>query len=399
MSRTAGVVFCLALLAPLGADAAPIAPFFYVIPDLPGGDPTTQAYRVSADGSTAVGRSSSAAGFEATRWTQAEGTVALGDVAGGDVSAFALGTSADGSVVVGLGTSASGTEAFRWTQASGMVSLGDLPGGSVNGQAFDTNADGSVVVGEGNTDAGREAWRWTQATGLVSLGGGPFGVTDSVARGVSADGSVIIGAGTVGGIRQGWRWTEATGLISLGAPPNGLSTSTWDVSPDGGTVVGYVDLTTDTFAPSIGYRWTEAGGYELLPDLPGGAQEAAARGVSLNGEVAVGYGWEGTNEASSRATYWLADGQVRRVGDLLAAWGLDLGEMTLSSTLSVSDDGLVFVGSGWLPGDSSAYGRAWIAGVPSFSPPPPPLPEPGALALLGVGLVALAVGRRRRGRR
>ncbi len=151
-----------------------------------------------------------------------------------------------------------------------------------------------------------------------------------------------------------------------------------------------MDLTTDTFAPSIGYRWTEAGGYELLPDLPGGAEEAATRGVSLNGEVAVGYGWEGTNEASSRATYWLADGQVRRVGDLLAAWGLDLGEMTLSSTLSVSDDGLVFVGSGWLPGDSSAYGRAWIAGVPSFSPPPPPVPEPGALALLGVGLVAPA---------
>jgi uncharacterized membrane protein len=393
MSRKARVVFCLALLAPLGAGAAPIAPFFYVIPDLPGGDTTTQAYRVSPDGSTVVGRAGSAAGLEATRWTQAEGTVALGDVAGGAVDAFAYGASADGSVVVGTGNNASGTEGFRWTAGGGLVGLGDLPGGTTDSVAFDTSADGSVVIGYGSTDAGNEAWRWTEATGLVPLGSGPLGVIDTFARAVSADGSMVVGGSPAGP----WRWTEATGLVPLGAPPSGLFPGgTWDVSPDGGTVAGYVDLTSDPSAPSIGYRWTEAGGYELLPDLPGGATEAAARGVSLNGEVAVGYGWTGTNSWSSQATYWLDDGQIHRVDDLLAAWGLDLGGMILSTALSVSDDGLVIAGSGWYAGDGTAYGRAWIAGVPALAPP---VAEPAALALLGVGLVGLAAGRPGRRRR
>jgi probable HAF family extracellular repeat protein len=56
--------------------------------------------------------------------------VGLGDLPGGDLSSFALGVSADGSVVVGAGNSAAGNEAFRWTAATGMAGLGDLPGGS-----------------------------------------------------------------------------------------------------------------------------------------------------------------------------------------------------------------------------------------------------------------------------
>lgn len=82
--------------------------------------------------------------------------------------------------------------------------------------------------------------------------------------------------------------------------------------------------------------------------------------------------------------------------EVLAAWGLDPNGMILDSTLRASDDRRVFVGSGWLPGDATAHGRAWIAGVPWLAPP---APEPGALAPLGVGLIGLVARRLRRARR
>jgi hypothetical protein len=55
--------------------------------------------------------------------------------------------------------------------------------------------------------------------------------------------------------------------------------------------------------------------------------------------------------------------------------------------------GLVFVGSGRLPGESTACERAWIAGVPGLA-----APEPGVVSLLGVDLIGLAARRMARGR-
>src|SRR4051794_37197131 len=46
--------------------------------DFPGGDRVTNAAAVSADGSTAVGSSSSSEGYKAVRWTAATGLVDLG---------------------------------------------------------------------------------------------------------------------------------------------------------------------------------------------------------------------------------------------------------------------------------------------------------------------------------
>lgn len=371
----------LALVLAGTATAAPIVPFFTAIGDLPGGAVFSQAYRISGDGSTVVGRSESAAGLEAVVWTSASGLVPIGDLPGGDTSAFALGVSAGGGVVVGLGSSAGSdpSEAFRWTQAGGIVPLGDLPGGVLNSTAYEPSADGSVIVGHGTTAAGNEAWRWTEATGFVPLGV-LAGATDSFARAVSADGSVVVG----GGQGLAWRWTEATGMVPLGAPP-GLSTGTFDVSPDGSVVAGYVVLGPDE---QLGYRWTETGGYELLQDLPGGVTNSIARGVSANGEVAVGAGDTTGNDAGDRAVYWTADGQIHRFDTLLASWGLDLAGMTLVGALSVSDDGLVFAGRGFDP-DGNQLG--WVAGVPSLTGGS--VAEPGSSGLLLGAIAALGLCR------
>ena len=115
--------------------------------------------------------------------------------------------------------------------------------------------------------------------------------------------------------------------------------------------------------------------------------------LDADGQVIVGAGWFGPNEGTSRATYWLDGGAIQRLDTLLTAWGLDLGGMVLSGALGVSDDGLVFTGTGWLPGDPDAFSRAWIAGVPSFTPS---VAEPVSAALIGVGLAGIALGRHRR---
>src|SRR5438876_4812270 len=60
------------------------------------------ATAVSADGKVAVGLSTSAAGEQAFRWESGVMT-GLGDLPGGDFSSAAYGVSADGSVVVGRG--------------------------------------------------------------------------------------------------------------------------------------------------------------------------------------------------------------------------------------------------------------------------------------------------------
>jgi len=218
--------FAAASLTPLG--------------DLPGGDFVSDARGVSGDGSVVVGLSSSEdsqnspLGYEAFRWTAGGGMVGLGDLPGGDFFSQARGISADGSTVVGHSSSAADAgnydeEAFRWTAASGMVGLGDLPGGDFYSDAWDVSADGSTVVGvsmsTGNSFTGLQAFRWTSAGGMeplwdLLLAGGidpaANGWTQlNWAYGVSANGNTIVGYG----IRNG----NVEAFVAVVPEPGGLS--------------------------------------------------------------------------------------------------------------------------------------------------------------------------------
>ncbi len=207
---------------------------------------------VSIDGSVVVGFSNQENDpfYMAFQWTANSGMAALGDLPGGQVSSTANDVSADGLVVVGESATgaanAFGREAFRWTEASGMVSLGDLGFGS---DAFGTSADGSVVVGyAGSVNNGSEAFRWTADSGMVGLGDFPGGRFSSIAFDVSNDGSVVVGAGEVSGRTEAFYWTEARGMVSLrellvGEGASNLAgwslLSAADISADGLTIVGY----------------------------------------------------------------------------------------------------------------------------------------------------------------
>jgi probable HAF family extracellular repeat protein len=113
---------------------------------------------VSADGRTVVGYLLGA-GDLAFRWKEGAGAMLIGDLLGGDTSSKAFDVSADGNVIVGIGFSSFGGEAFRWTEAGGMVGLGDLPGRRFASEAYGVSSDGSVIVGYSESANGIEAFR------------------------------------------------------------------------------------------------------------------------------------------------------------------------------------------------------------------------------------------------
>ena len=187
---------------------------------LPGGT-TSIANGVSADGSVVVGYSDAAETgvnyeiFEAFRWTQADGLVGLGWLPGGTKFSEAFGVSADGSTIVGVSSSAAGNQAFRWTQAEGMVGLGILPGATF-ARAQAISADKTTIIGYCTfSDGNNHAFRWTAAEGMVDLGlmsGDVF----AEAKGLSADGSVIVGrAGADFSQTHAFIWDKTNGMRDL----------------------------------------------------------------------------------------------------------------------------------------------------------------------------------------
>lgn len=104
--------------------------------------------------------------FEAFRWTQEDGMISLGSF-GGEPGSDAWGVSADGSIIVGIGEDPDGEDvAFIWDETNGIRSLQEVLTGlglNLDGwklhHAFDISADGSSIVGFGdNPDGHREAW-------------------------------------------------------------------------------------------------------------------------------------------------------------------------------------------------------------------------------------------------
>jgi probable HAF family extracellular repeat protein len=145
------LAFVLLSSAALGSKAAT----FSGIGDLPGGSVYSVARGISADGSTVVGQSNSAAGPEAFRWVKGGGIEGLGDLPGGTFASEATAASADGSTIVGSGDDGElpwSFNAFRWTEESGVVALPDFFDGRFASDAEDVTADGSIVAGSSYVD-------------------------------------------------------------------------------------------------------------------------------------------------------------------------------------------------------------------------------------------------------
>jgi probable HAF family extracellular repeat protein len=294
----------------------------------------SQVGYVSSDGTVVAGTSSSAAGTEAFRWTEADGMQSLGDLPGGHwyTLSVATGISGDGSTIIGYSESDDGMQAFRWTAADGMQGLGDLPGYTFFSMATGVSADGSVVVGYSMSDSGEEAFRWTATDGMQGLGALPGGL-QSRAVAVSADGSVIIGYGSSTSGTQAFRWTASGGMEGLGDLPGGqFFSQPTAVSANGSVIVGY---SYSTVVYPEAFRWTASGGMQGLGDLPEGDFHSRATGVSADGTVVMGYGFSASGQEAFR---WTVSDGMQGLGDLP-------GGAYYSNPTSMSADGSVIVGA------------------------------------------------------
>jgi probable HAF family extracellular repeat protein len=265
------------------------------------GRPASTAAAASLGGETIVGQSRLGNGPESTRafrWTSDGGMIDLGTLGAVNNyynSSYAAGISADGSVAIGRTTSPQGFQAFRWTAAEGMVGLGSLPGPYFDSTATGISADGSTIVGWSSG----QAFRWTAADGMQSIG---VPGESSVAYAVSADGSTIVGRRTRAGDDYGtpYRWTAQTGMVSLGTLNGGAYLIyPQAVSGDGSIIVGYL-----VPAPSGGiaqaFIWDiEHGVRDLrrvliedyhLTTVEDWLQLADANGISADGRTIVGFG-------------------------------------------------------------------------------------------------------------
>lgn len=389
----------LVLLLPCSTSAQSFQGLGFLPEVAPNIIPYTDPLGVSSDGSVVVGMAYS--GYdngdpdpdkEAFRWTADGGMVSLGDWPGGYVGSWAYDVSSDGSVVVGVGKPDSGYEAFRWTTEYGMMTLGAIPDGYNSSSASAVSSDGSVVVGSNyivgpnylGTSDSSEAFVWTPDGGMVGLGDLPGGSVGSWANDVSPDGSVVVGSGTTDTRSEAFRWTAEDGMVGLGVLPGDyVSSSATAVSSDGTTVIGYcfgVGTRVEAFV------WTAENGMVGLGSIPGDLQYSIASGVSPDGSMVVGwtdYLIDGYYPARG-AFLWTAEGGMRLLEPILREeYGLDLGDWTLLTAKSISDDGRVIVGTGWNPDGREEAWRAelWAAPV-SDEAAVNPIPTPN-LRILG----------------
>ncbi|MEZ4282160.1 MAG: pentapeptide repeat-containing protein [Myxococcota bacterium] len=334
---------CIRLGLMLSIAGSAQAASFTPLGDLPGGDHSSEAKAISADGTTIVGTSSVTGGRDAFRWTLATGLLPLGVGASG----IAHGVSGDGSVITGVNSGGG----FRWDALGGVQALGDLPGGLDRSNAYDVSADGSTIVGYGHSSSGPEAFRWNASVGMVGLGDLPGGTFSSEALAVSDDGTTIVGSSESGVGREAFIWSPSTGMQSLAAIPTGfVRTYAREISSDGSMVLGHA---IDSLNQTSSWIWDAAQGFRFIPAAPGSGQGLWTNSISEDGSTIVGtYAGSGFDQAF----VWDETNGTQSLHALLFGLGADVTGWLLTSADGISADGRSIVGQGINPaGETEAF--------------------------------------------
>ncbi len=198
-------------------------------------------------------------------------------------------------------------------------------------QPMDVSVDGTVVGSQG----GKNQWMWSPSQSIVNMGGLTTG--NLIGNVVIADnGSRISGYMTnpqnnlnemASYDKNSGSWTYHGGL---GQSQDGLNSSTWGVSADGSTLVGY-GILSNTVTRAI--KWTTENGIENLGSLfP--EKSTRANGISADKSVVVGF--QDLASGQRAATFW-KNGVQTVINNAQ-------GTPTFGEANRVSADGKVIVG-------------------------------------------------------
>ncbi|MGL4285803.1 MAG: hypothetical protein ACRCVA_05630, partial [Phreatobacter sp.] len=244
-------------------------------------------------------------------------------------------------------------------QTSGTVSALPLPAGATGGSASVINGDGTVVVGNASypsvlytppppfspgTYTPNRPWRWTGGAGSTDLGAAG-GHLFNGASGISLDGTVLAGTSSSPfTAAAGWRWTEAggyqmlalpVGTTDFGATVGGITVR--GLSGDGNTLVGATSVNI-----ARAFRWTQAGGYENI-GLPSGN---AANGLPWSGSTAAAASYDGS--AVAVTVFGTVTTTTQRAARWTSAGGFEIIAPTAgfqrTNGLGISRDGTVIAG-------------------------------------------------------
>ncbi|MGH9870418.1 MAG: hypothetical protein ACREAA_19970 [Candidatus Polarisedimenticolia bacterium] len=208
---------------------------------------------MSGDGSTIVGgtwgNGCATAGFRATKWTAAGGTVALAKYPDSPTRASrANAVNFDGTIFGGWDDHITGFRRGAYWM-NGVVNVFEPNPSAVNihGETLKSNSAGTILVGTNGTNL-KGGWRYFTSTGvmeILSVNNGPTDRQGSAAA-LSEDGEVITGWNMTTSTRIPTIWTSALGwfdfnlfLKSQGTSTEGIGISNaLAVSADGRRIAG-----------------------------------------------------------------------------------------------------------------------------------------------------------------
>ena len=194
-----------------------------------------------------------------------------------------------------------------------FTGIGDLPGGSVFSECLAISRDGATVFGDSVTQnfdpitSISTACRFTASGGLQWLDPS-YPDISTFAYAANQDGTVATGIAVIVppyADIEIYRWTLAGGIQILGDIPGGATNSTARaICADGSVIAGFGSSAASTAQCGIcqeAFRWTAATGIVGLGDLPGGDFDSRAAGISGDGRIIVG---AGTSAAGTAPVMW-----------------------------------------------------------------------------------------------
>lgn len=277
----------------------------------------------------------------------------------------AVGVSGDGMVVAcNAGDVAGLRRAARWTRVLGStLAPGDMIATAISPSGQIVFGSRLIMLGQSPPLFDGLALRWTPGTGVTTFIG-PASQTTWNITASSWDGGAAVLTGLVVGqfqtTRLGYIWPESLGMPPQTIPQPEREWTVYDISNDGGTIVGQSGPTSRFGGDARLYRpYVRNLSGTLFRDIRTPMNEEAqgeSIAVSGNGAVVVGRLARGNSTDARRGFVWTAAGGTRSLSGIM-----DDGVSSLPRSVSMNGEKIVGESQGTM---GMSVGTVWMGGSP-----------------------------------